>query len=219
MGLVGSLHCVGMCGPLNVLMISKSRSNAIFLFYHTGRIASYLLLGFLLGGIGLSFQLFHLQLVATFGFGFLLLVLYGIPGFRLKLEKWYYRSHISGKIQRMLAQNLSSRNKWFFSGVANGLLPCGLTYVAAAGAVVSGNMGEGMLFMLFFGLGTLPGLTLLSMGFTSSVWVRKLVPGAVPLIAVLSGGVLVLRGLLISYPNFNQLVAEKAAGLITVCGL
>ena len=82
-----------------------------------------------------------------------------------------------------------------------------------------GSIGDGILYMALFGVGTMPALSLLSLGTFSSKLLRKIIPQAVPVIAVLSGGILVLRGFLISSPNFNQLVQAKAAGLITVCGL
>ncbi|MEM9339001.1 MAG: sulfite exporter TauE/SafE family protein [Bacteroidota bacterium] len=219
MGVVGSLHCVGMCGPLNLLMLSSSRSYTSYFLYHAGRVTSYLLLGLVLGLIGHSFQLFKLQQAVTFTLGVTLFALYGIPGVRAKLEKYYYQSALYKVLRRTLSKNFSSRKRWFLSGAANGLLPCGLTYVAAAGSVVAGTTAKGVAFMLLFGLGTLPGLLLLSIGVTTSGFLRTMVPKAIPFIAILSGGILLLRGFLISYPNFNQLVQAKAVGLITVCGL
>ncbi|MEM6831387.1 MAG: sulfite exporter TauE/SafE family protein, partial [Bacteroidota bacterium] len=130
-----------------------------------------------------------------------------------------YQSALYKVLRRTLSKNFSSRKRWFLSGAANGLLPCGLTYVAAAGSVVAGTTGKGVVFMLLFGLGTLSGLLLLSIGVTTSGFLRTMVPKAVPFIAILSGGILLLRGFLISYPNFNQLVQARAVGLITVCGL
>lgn len=218
-GLIGSLHCVGMCGPLNLLMISKSRSYTTFALYHFGRICAYAMLGLILGAIGYSIYFFEFQQIATFALGASLILLYGIPKVRVALERFYFQSRFYRLIQAQLAKNLSSHKRWLMGGVANGFLPCGLTYVAAAGAVAGGGLGEGILYMLFFGLGTLPAMILLSVGMLSSGFLRRWIPQSVPVIAVLSGGLLMLRGFLISSPNFNQLVQAKAAGLITVCGL
>ena len=219
-GFVGSLHCIGMCGPLTLFIMGKNRSLRVFSLYHGGRIISYLLLGIILGLLGHSLQLFKAQQVVTLTLGILLLLLYGVPTFRNRLENFYYQSLFYQFIKKNLTKNLSKRNRWIFSGVANGFLPCGLTYVAAASAVAVGTLGKGMTFMLFFGLGTIPAMLLVAFG---GAWAsdrfKKLIPGAVSFTAIASGCLLIIRGLLLSSPDFNQLVQAKAAGLITVCGL
>lgn len=219
-GFVGSLHCVGMCGPLALFVTGKQKSPLVFMLYHGGRILSYVLLGVFLGWLGYSIQMLQVQQVMTFTLGALLLLLYGIPNFRNRLEKRYYQSKFYGFIKQQLSQNISKKNRWIASGIANGFLPCGLTYVAAASAVATGGFANGIIFMLLFGLGTIPALLLVTMGGALvSTRLKRLIPGAVSLVAILSGCVLILRGLLISSPDFNQLVQTRAAGLITVCGL
>ncbi len=219
-GFVGSLHCVGMCGPLTLFAMGKNRTSAAFTLYHGGRIISYALLGSVLGILGYSLQMFQTQQFVTFFLGVLLLLIYGVPKFRNKLERFYYQSSFYQFVRQKLARSISKRNRWVFSGMANGFLPCGLTYVAAASAVARGGFAEGILFMLLFGLGTVPALLLVTAGgsFVSQK-LKKLIPGAVSFIAIISGSLLIIRGLLISSPDFNQLVQTKAAGLIVVCGL
>lgn len=190
------------------------------MLYHGGRIFSYMMLGILLGGLGYSMQMLHVQQVITFSLGGSLLLLYSIPNLRNRLERFYYQSKFYRFIKQKLSRNLSTKNRWIASGVANGFLPCGLTYVAAASAVATGGFASGILFMLLFGLGTVPALLLVTMGGSLvSSKMKRLIPGAVSFVAILSGCVLILRGLLISSPDFNQMVQTKAAGLITVCGL
>ena len=219
-GFVGSLHCVGMCGPLTLFAMGKNRSSAAFGLYHGGRIISYILLGAVLGALGYSLQMFQTQQFVTFFLGIVLLLLYGIPALRNRLERFYYQSNFYQFVRQKLSNSISKRNKWVFSGMANGFLPCGLTYVAAASAVARGGFGDGILFMSLFGLGTVPALLLVTIGGSLvSQRLRKLIPGAVSFIAIISGSLLIVRGLLISSPDFNQLVQAKAAGLITVCGL
>jgi sulfite exporter TauE/SafE len=219
-GFVGSLHCIGMCGPLTLFVMGKRKTPTVFFLYHGGRILSYVLLGMLLGTLGYSLELFEVQQVVTFTLGILLLVLYSIPSFRHRLEQFYYQSRFYEFVKQRLSNNLSKKNRWVVSGMANGFLPCGLTYVAAASAVALGGFGTGILFMLFFGLGTIPALMLVTMGGSLvSQRLKKLIPGAVSLIAIVSGCLLILRGMLLASPDFNQLVQTKAAGLITVCGL
>ncbi|MEQ8904146.1 sulfite exporter TauE/SafE family protein [Ekhidna sp.] len=219
-GLFGSLHCVSMCGPVMMAFMGPRQSKTGFVMYHSGRILTYVLIGLILGLIGATVALFQLQQILAFVLGFGLIVLYGIPSIRHQLERFYYESKFYHFLKSFLSKNLSMRKRWFLSGIANGFFPCGLTYVAAAGAVAIGNPLEGASFMVLFGLGTLPALITLS--FAGSVFSRRLnalIPRAIPVIAIISGSILIMRGLLSTFPQFNQMVQANAAGLITVCGL
>ena len=219
-GFFGSLHCIGMCGPINLFMIGKSQSTTSFWIYHFGRIVTYVFIGVLLGLIGYSASIFNGQQFITFALGIALLMLYGIPGFRNRIERIYYQSPFFSFIKKRLADHVSAKQRWLVAGILNGFLPCGLTYVAAAGAVVSGNLIDGMVFMMLFGIGTMPALILISLsGALSSTKLKKLIPNTISFVAIISGSLLILRGLLIASPNFNQLVQNQVAGLITVCGL
>ena len=219
-GFVGSLHCIGMCGPLTLFVMNKKRTPGVFILYHGGRILSYILLGLFLGALGYSLILFEVQKVVTFTLGALLLFLYTIPNFRNRLERFYYQSNFYQFIKQRLSNDLSKGNRWIVSGMANGFLPCGLTYVAAASAVALGGFSSGILFMLFFGLGTVPALMVVSFGGSwFSTKFKKLIPRAVSFIAIISGCLLIIRGLILSSPDFDQLVRTNAAALITVCGL
>ncbi len=219
-GLFGSLHCVGMCGPVMLAFMGPKQSKAGFALYHTGRILTYVLIGAMLGLLGATAVFFQLQKVLVFVLGIGLLLLYGIPSLRHNLEKFYYQSKFYQVLKLFLAKNLSMKKRWFLSGVANGFFPCGLTYVAAAGAIALGNPWEGAGFMVIFGLGTLPALIAIS--FAGNIFSRKLkllIPRSVTVIAILSGSIMIMRGLLTSFPAFSQMVQANAAGLITVCGL
>lgn len=219
-GFVGSLHCVGMCGPIMITFVGPRQSSFTFLFYHVGRIFSYMLLGLMLGLLGASLHWFQFQQWVTILLGIALLVIYLIPKVRNRVEAWYFQSALYRYVQRAMASNLSLRKRWFLSGMANGFLPCGLTYVAAAGAVAVGGWQEGLLFMLAFGLGTVPALAVVAAsGHLAGRRFKQYLPKAVPFIAILSGGLLLLRGLLMTFPDFQQMVRTHAVGLITVCGL
>lgn len=219
-GLFGSLHCIGMCGPVMMTFMGPKHSWSSFSIYHVGRILSYVLIGMLLGAIGASVALFKVQQIAIIFLGVALLVLYGVPSFRHKLEKYYYQSRLYQYLKASMAKNISLRRRRFLSGVANGFFPCGLTYVAAAGAATQTTIFEGALFMVLFGLGTVP--SLLAFSFSGSLFFRRiksLIPRSVSIIAILSGTVMIFRGLLSTFPDFNQMVQASAAALITVCGL
>lgn len=219
-GLFGSLHCVGMCGPVMMAFMGPKHGKSGFALYHMGRILIYVLIGTLLGLIGATVAMFQAQQVLAFILGFALILLYGIPTLRHRLERFYYESKFYQVLKSFMSRNLSMKKKWFLSGVANGFFPCGLTYVAAAGAVALANPFQGALFMILFGIGTMPALFALSFaGKLFSGKIKLLIPRSVPIIAILSGFILILRGLISTFPQFNQMVQANAAALITVCGL
>ena len=219
-GLFGSMHCVGMCGPVTMAFMGSGQSRLGFASYHLGRILTYVVIGMFLGLVGESIAFFNLQQGLTFVLGAGLILLYGIPSTRHSLERFYYQSRFYQLLKSFLSKSLSMRKRWFLSGVANGFFPCGLTYVAAAGAVALGSVSGGALFMIAFGLGTLPAL--ISLSFAGNFLSKKLksfIPKSVTVIAVISGLIMIMRGLLTTLPSFNQMVQSNASGLITVCGL
>ena len=219
-GLFGSLHCVGMCGPVMMAFMGPKQSKKGFALYHSGRILAYVLIGGVLGLLGATVTLIQLQKFLAFFLGFGLILLYGVPSIRYRLERFYFESRFYQFLKSFLSRNLSTRRRWFLSGVANGFFPCGLTYVAAAGAVALGNPLEGALFMVLFGFGTLPAL--ISLSFAGNIFsdrMKSLIPRSIPIIAIVSGLLLITRGMLTTFPQFNQMVQANAAGLITVCGL
>ena len=219
-GLLGSLHCVGMCGPVMMAFMGPKQHKVGFTLYHAGRIVTYVMLGGLLGLIGASATLFHLQQALVLVLGMMLVLLYGVPSLRHSLEKIYYQSTFYGFLRSFLVQNISMRRRWFLSGVANGFFPCGLTYVAAAGAVAFGNPIQGALFMVLFGLGTLPSLIVLRLAGNSLFsHMKQLIPKSVTVLAILSGSIMITRGLMSVFPHFNDMVRANAASLVTICGL
>lgn len=218
-GLFGSLHCVGMCGPVMMAFMGPKQSKTGFILYHVGRIFTYVILGSLLGLIGASIALFHFQQIMIMALGIALILLYGIPVLRHRLERFYYESRFYQYLKSFLARNLSMRKKWLLSGVANGFFPCGLTYVAAAGAVALGDPIQGGIFMVLFGLGTLPALIVLSFaGNTLFNRFKTLIPRSVTTLAMISGSIMMIRGLLSTFPQFDQMVQTNAAALVTICG-
>ena len=218
-GLMGSLHCVGMCGPVMLAFNGANQRPSGFFLYHTGRISSYLIIGLLLGSIGSFISILKVQQIATLLLGVVIILLYGIPSVRNSVEKFYYQSRFYHLIRSMISKNISRRRRWYLSGVANGFFPCGLTYIAAAGAIAMSGFWEGTLFMLLFGIGTVPGLLILQF---SGNYLLKRFKGAIPrslhFVALLSGLILVYRGTMMSFPDFDARVRESAINIITVCG-
>jgi uncharacterized protein len=156
LGLGGSLHCASMCGPL-VFSVQKSydlKGLPIGIWvYHISRIVAYMLLAFLLSLIRLPVNLFgwqqHLSLIS----GLLLLLLVfkdNIPFIRKPL------SYVSTRLSESMVGAKRYKSSLPILGFLNGLLPCGLSYSAAALSVSYGGVNDSILFMAIFGIGTLP---------------------------------------------------------------
>lgn len=220
LGLFGSAHCIGMCGPLMLALSGLNQSKTTFWIYNAGRILAYMLIGMILGVIGRSFQLLEIQKGVTIVIGIVLILIYTFPKSKRILENWYFQSALYHRNKTLLSRVLSVRRRWFLGGIANGFLPCGLTYVAAAGALTSGGFWSGLLFMAIFGIGTLPGLRVFTIG---SSWFamssKKIKFSPVPILGIISGGILLFRGLIMSFPDFHQIILEHRDQVITLCGL
>ncbi|XOV92982.1 MAG: sulfite exporter TauE/SafE family protein [Bacteroidota bacterium] len=219
-GLVGSFHCIGMCGPLMITFTDKSGFKAYlsFITYHFARISVYALIGVLFGLIGTSFQLIHFQKFGAIIVGILIILIYGFPKWRNTLESLYYRSFFYQWIKTKFTGHYNTRIKWLAAGIVNGFLPCGLIYLAAAGAILTADMGSSAMFMVFFGIGTLPGLIVLSAIRNRIPHFFKNASRTITMIALLSGGIMIIRGLVAEDPEWNQLMTQQINHIVTACG-
>ncbi|MDX8410025.1 MAG: sulfite exporter TauE/SafE family protein [Mariprofundales bacterium] len=167
MGVMGSLHCIGMCGGL-VGVLSMSRPRVWWrglMLYQCGRVTTYGVFGLLagIGGVALAtvggVQL--QSLLALLAGGVMIM-------FALNLAGWLPDPllHISGWVRKTsglarLAQRVShSGGGWYVLGLVNGLLPCGLVYAALSLALAAGSAIDAALMMVTFGLGTIPAMML-----------------------------------------------------------
>jgi sulfite exporter TauE/SafE len=194
-GLIGSLHCAGMCGPISLAIPMGNglqRQISGIILYNTGRALTYGTLGYLAGSFG------HLIGVGTFGkwlsflagTGFILYVLIAyIPGMRFGSPG----RNIAGKFIRKPLQRLFKMRGVLVPagvGMLNGLLPCGLVYAALTASFALATPGEGGIYMILFGLGTMPGmLALYWLGnrFRAefSTWSSRLLPAFLIVLGVL----------------------------------
>ena len=161
LGLTGSLHCVGMCGPLMLAAGNGGRWESAFA-YQSGRILVYILLGALLGTLGLGMRLWNAQSTVAFLSGVLLIgfaLLRLDPGNLLQKLPAYARFQVGLRSQVAGFMSEGGAKARFALGCCNGLLPCGLVYLAVIGAASTGSPLTGAGFMMAFGLGTLPLLT------------------------------------------------------------
>ena len=207
LGLVGSLHCAGMCGPLALALPATGTTPSGYVAgraaYNLGRLLTYCLLGLLFGLAGQAMLLAGFQRWLSIALGLLLLA--GLLLSR-KVALW---QPVSGLVERLKSQmSALFRRRSFVSlgalGLLNGLLPCGLVYVAAAGATATGGAISGAQYMAAFGAGTLPMMMVISLSgklapLSLRLKLRKALPAAVCMLAAL----LILRGLSLGIPYLS----------------
>lgn len=203
LGLMGSFHCVGMCGPI-VLALPLHGNNIqqkIFggLLYNTGRTLTYAAMGAVFGLLGQGLRMVGFQQVVSVIMGIVMVVSVIFPAlFRSQYDLQKSSFKLIGKLKKTLAEMFSVRSfqSLFFIGLLNGLLPCGLVYIALAGALATGNVVMGIWYMVLFGLGTIPMLLALGVaGNLVSSRIRQRINRLIPIMVVIVGVFFILRGL------------------------
>ena len=206
-GLLGSFHCIGMCGPI-AFMLPVDRTNKVKQFfqitsYHLGRLFTYSLIGLLFGFLGKGFYFFGFQQQLSICIGVLMILTIVLPK---TFQKYNFSKSINRlvmKVKSALGKELKKkRNDTFFTiGFLNGFLPCGLVYMAVFGALATTNALSGSLYMFLFGLGTIPLMTVVVyVGNFANGLVRKRIQQIIPYVVVLIGVLFVLRGLGLGIP-------------------
>lgn len=220
LGLVGSFHCVGMCGPIALALPvgNGSRIHKIFSYatYHIGKLSAYAVIGFLFGVLGYGLDMAGFQQTISLAVGLFMLAYVWFP-------KFFQRMKIGGpliKFQSSMTAHMAKRIKsnrtsaLMGLGFFNGLLPCGLVYVAVAASMSTFEPLNGALFMVLFGVGTIPALTLVvytghRIGSTFRMNLQKAVPIIVTAFAIL----FILRGLGLGIPylspELNHVVSNQ----------
>ncbi|MCB9189875.1 MAG: sulfite exporter TauE/SafE family protein [Flavobacteriales bacterium] len=214
LGLVSNFHCLGMCGPIALAIPVKSHSIssrlASILTYNSGRIFTYALIGGMFGifGQGISMAGFQQQLSLVLG---ALIILSAIA--ILIDRRTNFLSKILPKQAMILQQKMGNYLRKqgymnnFILGFLNGLLPCGLVYFALVGALSTGSFINGILFMIFFGIGTLPVMILMP-------WIKDLLTvnfrsklqKSVPIFLLVFGAILFVRGANLGIPFLSPKV-------------
>ncbi|WP_452598262.1 sulfite exporter TauE/SafE family protein [Pontimicrobium sp. MEBiC01747] len=220
-GLLGSFHCVGMCGPIAFLLPLDRKNNTKrvmqLLSYHLGRLLTYSVLGLIFGIIGKSLNLFGFQQQLSIIIGILMITVIVIPTRvfnRYNFSKPLYK--LVGKVKKAMGSELKKKSPgtFFTIGYLNGLLPCGLVYMAIFGALGTGNAWEGSLYMIIFGLGTIPLMTTaIYLGNFLTTSVKQYILKAIPVFVVVIGMLFILRGLGLGIPYVSpseMVTVEKA---------
>ncbi|MBD3637338.1 MAG: sulfite exporter TauE/SafE family protein [Crocinitomicaceae bacterium] len=177
LGLLGSWHCVAMCGPIAVMVPgSKGKNKWIAMgLYHLGKITSYVLIGAFFGLFTAFITSFKIQAVITISAGILFGIIAFAPAILNYIEKKgfkFFNSVIHFKNKLANSLNKNSAEYGLYIGFFNGFIPCGMVYMAAIAAMVQPSLIESSLYMVLFGLGTVPLLTLAM--YTSGFLKRKL---------------------------------------------
>jgi len=211
LGLAGSFHCIGMCGPIAfVLPVNRSsKGKMVFqtFLYHFGRLLSYSLIGILFGFIGKGLYLagFQQRLSVLMGVIMILAVIIPVSIFnKYSFTRPIYK--LIGSVKKNLGLYLNKKsNKALFSiGFFNGFLPCGLVYMALIGAISMGNVLSGSLYMFLFGLGTIPLMTAaIFLGNFVNLTLRNKIQKAIPVFVIIIGLLFVLRGLGLGIPYIS----------------
>lgn len=206
MGLAGSLHCAGMCGPIIWVMPFQAMQGYWkwlgIALYHLGRICVYALMGFVLHSFS---ALFHPQwqqyIAVTLGVSLLLAGIVSFMPGRLSV-RLPWSGFVAGRLGRFLGDPAPS--SLLISGMLNGLLPCGLVYMALSAAVTAGTALHAMALMYAFGAGTLPMLITLTIlkGRASFLRIQQ-VKKLVPVVMLVFGCIFVLRGMNLGIPYLS----------------
>ena len=169
MGLFGSLHCAVMCGPIMLGMPFQkqniSGAAVQLLLYQFGRILIYSLLGMLVGILGGTITVFSNQQTLSTIIGILLIIFTSLQ-FVPKYVKRFsaLQNHLLRPISKLMGYVFQLPLWGFFAGALNGIIPCGMVYLALATALNTGNFTDGGIFMFLFGIGTTPLLLMVSLG-------------------------------------------------------
>jgi sulfite exporter TauE/SafE len=209
-----------MCGPIAIALPLHGNTVPQKIFggtlYNVGRTITYGIMGAIFGLLGQGIQMIGFQQKISVIMGSIMIISVLFP----TLFKNQYRMDKSlfsfvGRLKKKIGEMFSIRSfsSLFFIGMLNGLLPCGLVYMAIAGAIGTGNAAEGTIYMILFGLGTIPMLLTISLaGNVMSLAIRRKINKLIPVLVVVVGLLFVLRGLSLGIPYLSpekQMIEKK----------
>ena len=222
-GFFGSLHCIGMCGPIAIALPVPNSSNLSFvtgrLLYNIGRVVSYSILGGVFGLLGGKIALFGAQQFVSIALGIIIIIAVLLPQ---KYKNFFIQHSITQKIVRPIKSNIGTLFKkanfssMFLIGILNGFLPCGFVYIGLAGAISSGDAISGAAVMILFGLGTVPAMFSASVfGRFINIGIRTKLRKATPYLAIVLAVIFIMRGMNLGIPYLSpKLTAQTTASEI-----
>ncbi len=211
LGLMGSFHCAGMCGPIAIALPLHGNTVPQKIFggalYNIGRTITYGVMGAIFGMLGQGVEMIGFQQKISVIMGVLMIVSVLFPALfknQYSMDKSWFS--FVGKLKKSIGQMFSIRSfsSLFTIGLLNGLLPCGLVYMAIAGAIGTGGVVLGSLYMILFGLGTIPMMLSISLaGNVMSLAVRNKINKFIPVLVIIVGIFFILRGLSLGIPYLS----------------
>lgn len=224
LGTVSSLHCVGMCGPLALALpvhhLSKTHQLISLFLYQLGRIITYSSLGLVFGLAGRKIYLAGFQQWFSIIMGIVVLVLvilYSV--YKNPLQPSLFKKMFSAVQLYMMKAFRSKKSSagFLLLGMANGLLPCAMVYVAIAGALTTTQVSYSVLFMAMFGAGTLPAMMIIGyFGRMVSLPVRNTFKKSIPVFMTIMAIVLILRGMNLGIPFISPML-QGPTGDAVIC--
>ncbi len=221
MGFTGSLHCAGMCGPIMLVMpfqLLKGYRKWLGIFlYHFGRVSTYAMLALVLHSFRSLFQP-QVQQYLSIALGAILLlagILSFIPDTKLQF-KLPWTGYVKLALSKLIGHPKSGM--LFVTGVLNGLLPCGLVYMALSASVTSATVGQSVAFMYMFGLGTMPMLVAITVLKSRASLVHlQHAKKLVPVVMFAFGCLFMLRGMNLGIPYLSPKVQVTQFGVKASC--
>jgi hypothetical protein len=197
-----------MCGPIAMMLPvdhkNSSRKVVQVATYHLGRLSAYATIGLIFGALGKGFFMAGMQQQLSIAIGVLMIVFILVP--ERKLAQYNFSKPIYKVISNVkTALGKQFKNKSYKSlftiGLLNGFLPCGMVYVALFGAIAMQSVTYGIFYMLLFGLGTLPLMSLVIYvnSFITPNF-RSKIQSFIPYVTVFIGCLFILRGLGLGIP-------------------
>lgn len=221
LGALGSAHCIGMCGPiaLSLPVVTENHYSKFLgaLLYNAGRVLTYACIGLLFGLAGKSFSLFGFQQVLSVSMGVIIILFLIFPPKKNLLTQNKHIASFFADIRNKIGILFTKRNysSLFMIGLLNGLLPCGLVYLAIAGAVATSDPLKSSVFMASFGLGTLPLMWAIAFfGSFINLHTRKILNKAYPYMMGIMACLLIIRGLGLNIPYISPAHSNETSTVI-----
>lgn len=221
MGLAGSLHCAGMCGPIMWVMpfqqMKGARKALGIGLYHLGRISVYAALGLVLRSFA-SFFNPEVQRYVSLACGVALLVagiLSFLPG-KSRGAQMPWGNWVKNKLSGFMGNPAPAA--LLATGALNGLLPCGLVYMALSAAMVAPTVTDSLMMVYAFGLGTMPMLLAITLLKGRPMISRAMkFRVAAPFIMAVFGCLFILRGANLGIPYLSPKIEATGTGVKAAC--
>ncbi len=216
-GLFGSFHCIGMCGPIAIALPIPNSNNLNFvlgrLLYNLGRIATYSFLGAVFGLLGSRLVISGFQQSISITLGVTIVIAVLIPAkYKAKISQHKLIQKITLPLKKGISDlfKQSTFSAMFLIGILNGFLPCGLVYVALAGAISSGDAISGTAVMILFGIGTFPTMFATTLfGKFINLNIRRKITKAIPALALVLGLLFIVRGMALGIPYLSPKISAQ----------